>query len=123
MGYSNIPFAVGWGLGNQISGPLYEHLGSKIHFARDYLVSHLGLSQTDAASIPLEKVMETMASKMNGGQGATMDEATRLLWDLHHPWIVWVILGGIGMLYTIAMVGYYMKTKHTGISSTQAAVK
>ena len=117
MGYSNIPFAVGWGLGNQISGPLYEHLGSKIHFARDYLVSHLGLSQTDAANIPLENVMETMASKMNGGQGATLEEATRLLWDMHHPWIVWVILGGIGLISTIAMVGYYMKTKHTGISS------
>lgn len=117
MGYSNIPFAVGWGVGNAISGKLYENLGSKIAFAREYLVSHLGLSQTDAASIPLEKVMETMASKMNGGQGATIDEATRLLWDMHHPWIVWVILGSIGLLSTIAMVGYYMKTKHTGISS------
>ncbi len=40
MGYSNIPFAVGWGAGNFISGFLYESLGSKVNFARQYLVGN-----------------------------------------------------------------------------------
>jgi len=120
MGYSNIPFAVGWGLGNFISGFLYESMGSKMHFAREYLSGSLGMSATEAQALPSEKVMETMAGLMNGGQGATLDEATRLLWDLHHPWKVWVILGAVGLAATVAMVGYYMKTKERGISSHAA---
>lgn len=117
MGYSNIPFAVGWGVGNLISGPLYENLGSKIHFAREYLTNQLGMAASDVAKIPQEKVMETMTSLMNGGKGATMEEATKVLWDLHHPWKVWVILGAVGFIATVAMMGYYVKTKATGISS------
>ncbi len=117
MGYSNIPFAVGWGVGNAISGALYAKLGSKINFARQYLVDHLGMSQTAADAVPQENVMTTMASMMNNGSGASVDDATRVLWELHDPWIVWVILGTIGTVSTVAMVGYYFKTKHTGISS------
>jgi hypothetical protein len=121
MGYSNIPFAVGWGLGNFISGFLYESMGSKLHFAREYLSGTLGMSAAEAQALPSEKVMETMTGLMNGGQGATLDEATRLLWDLHHPWKVWVILGAVGLTATVAMMGYYVKTKDRGISSNQAA--
>ncbi len=122
MGYSNIPFAVGWGVGNLISGFLYEEMGSKINFARQYLSQNLGLDAAEVVKIPQEKVMETMASLLNNGQGATLDQATRLLWEMHDPWIVWVILGALGLVSTLAMMGYYYKTKHTGISSTQPAV-
>ncbi len=117
MGYSNIPFAIGWGVGNLISGSLYEKLGSKIHFARVYLVDYLGLDQAEVDAIPRENVMAKMAALMNNGQGAHVDDATRLLWDLNHPWIVWVILGSVGAVSTVAMVVYYFKTKQTGLSS------
>ena len=121
MGYSNIPFAVGWGLGNLVSGFLYESLGSKIHFARRYLVEHLGQSAADVAGLPSEKVMEVLTGLMNGGQGATIEEANKILWDLHHPWKVWVILGAVGLAATAAMVAYYMKTKNQGIPSNAPA--
>ena len=111
MGYSNIPFAVGWGLGNLISGFLYESLGSKINFARMYLVDQLGQSAETVKTLPSEKVMETMTALMNNGQGATLEQANRVLWDLHHPWKVWVILGSVGLVATVAMIGYYLKTK------------
>ncbi len=117
MGYSNIPFAVGWGLGNILSGPLYDHLGSKIHFAREYLVQTLGMSAAEVAKIPQEKVMETMTSMLNGGQGGTIEEATTLLWSIGQPWRVWVILGAVGLVSTLGMIAYYQKTKHSGISS------
>ncbi|MDD5629844.1 MAG: MFS transporter [Elusimicrobia bacterium] len=117
MGYSNIPFAVGWGLGNLISGYLYEGLGSKINFARQYLVQTAGLAAEQVKLMPSEKVMETMAATLNGGQGGTVEEATRLLWEAHHPWLVWVILGAVGLTATVAMMGYYVKTKDRGISS------
>ncbi|MDP8208685.1 MAG: MFS transporter [Candidatus Electryonea clarkiae] len=113
MGYSNIPFAIGWGVGNAVSGVLYEKLGSKINFARQYLVEQLGMSEASVADIPREKVMDTMASMMNG----TVDEATVVLWNMHDPWIVWVILGVIGLVSTVAMVGYYYKTKNQSLTS------
>jgi len=120
MGYSNIPFAVGWGLGNYISGYLYESLGSKINFARQYLVESAGLAAAAAKDLPSEKVMDAMAAAMNNGKGGTVEEATALLWNMHHPWRVWVILGGVGLAATVAMMGYYMKTKDRGISSAAA---
>lgn len=112
MGYSNIPFAVGWGLGNLISGYLYESLGSKEHFARDYLVNHLGMSTGAVKDLSQDKVMDTMASMMStSGRTINVDDATRVLWDLHHPWIVWVILGAVGTIATFAMVWYYFQSR------------
>jgi MFS family permease len=111
MGYSNIPFAVGWGLGNLISGYLYEHLGSKLNFAREWLMQH-GMNAAEAHALPQDKVMDTMAAMLNNGQGGTVDEATLLLWNQHHPWSVWVILGGVGMLATVFMLVYYLKTRN-----------
>jgi MFS family permease len=121
MGYSNIPFAVGWGLGNFISGYLYESLGSKINFARQYLEQTAGMGAEQVKALSSEKVMDAMAASMNGGAGATVEEATALLWEMHDPWRVWVILGGVGLLATVAMMGYYMKTKDRGISSAAPA--
>ncbi len=111
MGYSNIPFAIGWAGGNLISGYLYESFGSKVNFARQYLVNQLGMSPAEAQALPQEKVMETMASMMNNGAGATTDEATRVLWNMHHPWMVWAILTAVGLISTIFMVIYYYRTR------------
>jgi POT family proton-dependent oligopeptide transporter len=123
MGYSNIPFAVGWALGNLISGYLYESLGSKIHFAREYLVTNLGMSPADAAKIPTEKVMDTMASMMNHGAGATLGDATRVLWNMHHPWIVWTILTVVGAVSIVLMIIYYLKTRGQSLTSNSQAAR
>ncbi len=111
MGYSNIPFAVGWGLGNFISGFLYEHLGSKINFARQYLVNQAHFDPAQVAAIPQDSVMAKMAATLNNGAGGSTEEATRILWELNDPWMVWVILGAIGTVSTLAMVWYYFKTR------------
>jgi MFS family permease len=122
MGYSNIPFAVGWGLGNAVSGKLYDHLGSKIHFAREYLINTIGMARTEVTNLPQDKVMDVMAAKLNGGSGATVEQATKLLWNLHHPWIVWVILGGVGAISTVAMLIYYMITKRRNTSALSSNI-
>jgi Na+/melibiose symporter-like transporter len=35
-----------------------------------------------------------------------------LLWNQHHPWIVWAMLTVIGLISTIFMVIYYFRTRH-----------
>ena len=111
MGYSNIPFAIGWAGGNLVSGFLYENLGSKLRFARDYLVHNLGMDPAAVSAIPQDKVMETMASMLNGGAGASQDEATRILWNMHQPWLVWAILTTVGVVSTALMIGYYIRMR------------
>jgi MFS family permease len=121
MGYSNIPFAIGWGVGNLVSGPLYDALGSKENFARQWMETQGGMSESAVAAIPQEKVMETLAAMMNNGAGGTLEEATRMLWHMYDPWRVWVILTAIGTAATIGMVIFYFKNKNTGISSRPRA--
>jgi len=111
MGYSNIPFAIGWALGNTIGGSLYEEMGSKFKLARHYLMNHGGVDPAlamDADKLPNAQVMERMAALLHGGRGGTVEEATRLLWDLHQPYLVWYYLGAIGLAGTLGMVVFYV---------------
>ncbi len=160
MGYSNIPFAVGWGLGGVIGGWIYQQVGSKFDLARQFLVHSLGMSSDlvmDPEKLPKEQVMQTMAHVMREGDGPAVQEAianwwetageqaipteqlvekteaafaqilgtvesdavreaTQILWDLHHPYVVWYYLGAIGLAGTIGMIIFYFATK----KSTQA---
>jgi hypothetical protein len=155
MGYSNIPFAIGWAAGNKIGGNLYESIASKFKLAREYLIDHLGMDPSfvhDAARLPNEQVMQTMAHVMRHGDGgavqaqvqtawaqvdwkavpkddvadkvgeiyqsvlgavdpAAVRKATTVLWDLHHPYMVWYYLGAIGLVGTIGMIIFYLATK------------
>jgi len=154
MGYSNIPFAIGWAAGNGLGGFIYEAIGSKFNLARAYMVEHLGMTKEfvmDAAKLPKDQVMDTMARAMQGGDGpavqqavqrwwssvnvdsipkdqlaetakqgfsevlgkvdpAAVKQATQVLWDLHHPYMVWVYLGIMGLLGTVGMIIFYFAT-------------
>ncbi len=114
MGYSNIPFGVGWGLGGIIGGYVYEDIANKTRLARQYLVDQLGMDPAivlDHAKLPKEEVMKTMADALHGGAGATTREATRILWNLHHPYMVWYYLGAVGLVGTIGMMIFYFVTR------------
>ena len=111
MGYSNIPFAVGWGLGNLISGYPVRAPRQQAEF-RAPVANGARNERGRCAGCPQDKVMDTMAAMLNNGQGGTVDDATRLLWTQHHPWIVWVILGGIGTVATVFMLVYYLKMRN-----------
>ncbi len=114
MGYANIPFAIGWAAGATIGGHLYEAIANKTKLAREYMVNNLGMDAArilDEEALPKDDVMATMASAMNGGAGATVKEATQVLWDLHHPYLVWYYLGGIGLVGTIGMIIFYFATR------------
>ncbi len=155
MGYSNIPFAIGWAAGNKIGGYLYDAMANKYSLARQYLVDKLGMSPefaTNADLLPGSHVMETMAKLQQGAspehiesavrsavaaidtqaaeagnhaeQVATIYhnvlgdidhqavlDATQVLWDLHHPYMVWVYLGIIGLAGTVGMTIFYFTTR------------
>jgi len=155
MGYANIPFAIGWALGNGISGYMYEAMANKTKFAREFLVNQLGWDSSivmDAARLPKEKVMNAMAwarengnleslktavdsfwgnlssttaltedqskqwaEKLDGVFGSISQDkivsANQLLWDQHHPYLVWYYLGLVGLAGTIGMIIFYFMTR------------
>ncbi len=123
MGYSNIPFAIGWAAGGGIGGFLYEAIGNKTKLAREYMVDHLGMASDfvmDKAQLPKEKVMDAMAAAMNDGAGATVGQATQVLWDIHHPYMVWYYLGAIGLAGTVGMIIFYFATKGVRLTVVSA---
>ena len=187
MGYSNIPFAIGWSLAGVLSGIFYGNYSDKFDFGRQYLVNELNSksiyvqyaeiqngqgnaeifaigevsSLTDTVLIDnqyihlpegtatkiwvvKEEVLKDKAkdkeiiaksialakagkkeegyamSKMETGLkkiavmpvlcqrlDKTPKEVTRILWDMYHPWIMWVYFGLIGLAATIAMIFYH----------------
>jgi POT family proton-dependent oligopeptide transporter len=151
MGYSNIPFAIGWAVGNWVSGPLYDRMSSKFNLARDFLVNEIGVPAElarDKDLLPNDQVMETMAylrdaadptaavqelqralagidlqsiavearpdrlAEIYTGVIGELDsnavwDATRVLWDRHDPWMIWIYLGALGVLGIIGMILFY----------------
>ena len=65
MGYSNIPFAIGWGMGNFVSGPMYDQIGSKEMLARGHLVQvyqlPAELATKDNRAFPSDQVVPSLA--------------------------------------------------------------
>ncbi|MBN2563750.1 MAG: MFS transporter [Phycisphaerae bacterium] len=103
MGYSNIPFAVGWAGANFIGGPIYQRMSDKIDLARHYLVTNLSVSAETAKGMTRGEVMPALADSLN----VTERVVTQRLYAEYHPQNFWYICMGIGLLSTLAMVGYH----------------
>lgn len=109
MGYSNIPFAIGWAAGNGISGPLYQWLSSKEALARLWLVDHTGASADELSGVDLSHLMLRIQEHLGVGSY----EATRVLWDAYHPWSIWFILGIVGLVSVLGMIVNYLYSTPT----------
>ncbi|MCP4589870.1 MAG: peptide MFS transporter [bacterium] len=84
MGYSNIPYAIGWAAGGAIGGYLYDAMGSKYELAREYLVDRLGMDPTFALDdnlLPKERVMESMTYLLDGGSADALQQTAVALGD------------------------------------------
>ena len=112
MGYSNIPFAIGWACGNFLSGPLYQNFSSKEMLARRWLTEHGHADAEALKDLKLDELMIKMQDALSGatGQAADVYRANEVLWQAYNPWIVWVILGAIGVLSMIGMIVFYYKS-------------
>ena len=102
MGYGEVPSGLGWAAGSYFAGNFYEHHGDKVNFARKWLETEGGMTAEAVKEIPKEKVMETLAAKMN----VSMADATTALWNLHHPEQIWYWIAGVGVVSLVAMLGY-----------------
>ena len=103
MGYSNIPFAVGWAGANFIGGPIYQQISDKVGLARDYLITQVGMDAGAVQGMTRGEVMPALAEAVN----LTEREVTRMLWNEHQPQMFFYICIGIGLVSTLAMVGYH----------------
>ena len=106
MGFSNIPFAVGWAFGNFLSGPLYQIFSSKEVLAQKYLVNH-GANAEAIANLKLDKLMEQVQAV-----SGTTDTfaATDVLWNESSPWVIWIVLGAIGVASMLGIIVFYYKS-------------
>lgn len=110
MGYSNIPFAIGWAFGSAISGILYDNLSSKANLAKEYMVGRLMMDPEiihDPSRLPTDQIFATLASKL-GKDPATV---TQILWNEYHPYVIWFYLGAIGLVAVVGMIFYPWKNK------------
>ncbi|MFA5623657.1 MAG: MFS transporter [Bradymonadales bacterium] len=116
MGYSNIPFAIGWALGNFISGPLSDNFSSKLVLGKRFLTEHNVSYAQDATLADIMAQIQTVLTQQLG-HSVDIYEANRVLWDAYNPWIVWVILAGVGVTSLLGMLVFYkfssLKSKTT----------
>jgi hypothetical protein len=100
MGYSNMPYAFGWFIGNIISGPLYDTFSSKTQLAGRYLTEQLGMSPAAIKALGEKEIVSTLAAKL----GVDEYGATEILWKTYHPWVIWIMLGAVGFASLCGMV-------------------
>lgn len=111
MGYSNIPFAIGWAVGNGVSGPLYGRFSSLTSLARRHLVERLGMDRAAADALADADVVTALAEKLGG---VSRHEAVAVLWDAWHPWVIWLMLAAIGLLSLAGMWVNYRRSQARG---------
>ncbi|MBQ9242166.1 MAG: MFS transporter [Proteobacteria bacterium] len=106
MGYANIPFAVGWAVGNFLSGTIYELFASKKDLASRWLIDH-GTDPTALANLQPNEILSMMQAQSGAPD---IYAANQLLWDAYNPWIIWYVLGAIGVASMAGMIVFYFKS-------------
>ena len=107
MGYSNIPFAVGWAAGNFLSGPLYQLFSSKEVLAKQYLLDNSVMASSAMENMKLADLMNAVQSHAGV---ADVYAANEVLWNAYNPWIIWIILGSVGVISLIGLIFFYYKS-------------
>ena len=79
MGYSNIPFAIGWSLAGVLSGVFYGAYSDKFDFGRQYLAHELNANSVYVQYIQFEGPnAETEGEKFALGEVLSLDDTTIL---------------------------------------------
>jgi dipeptide/tripeptide permease len=103
MGYSNIPFAIGWGYGSYLGGQFYGSSGEKATLALRYLAEVLHTTKIP----PRTEAFDVLCRALSQSQ----HEVTTLLWNTYHPGQVWLPFAAAGFIAAVvlALFNYYVK--------------
>ncbi len=107
MGYSNIPFAIGWAGANYIGGPIYTAWSSRTTLAKDYLQSKLGQSAEAVDGLTQDQLLPRVAELLGESEAA----ARQILWNQYQPQKFWYLCVGVGIAAAVAMIGYHFWLK------------
>lgn len=73
------------------------------------------LDKVDWSAVPQkefsEKLLANLDEVLQVVEPEKVQQAIQVLWDLHHPYMVWYYLGGIGLLGTLGMMLFYLFIK------------
>jgi MFS family permease len=103
MGYSSIPYAIGWGYGSFLGGKIYEKSGEKANLALRYMSEVLGVHDLPHRSQAFAKLTEML--------GQTPAQVTRLLWEKYDPSWVWTPFAIAGILAAAVMFVFIQLAK------------
>jgi POT family proton-dependent oligopeptide transporter len=98
MGYANMPSAIGWSIGSILGGKVYEQLGEKASLALRYLADHHGITSGVAREEAMLKMQEVL--HMDAAQ------ATRVLWEIYHPYRLWFPFAALGFASAVGIFFY-----------------
>jgi MFS family permease len=97
LGFSQIPFAIGWTLEGQLGPRLYDHYASKELFSREALRQFM--SPDAIAKLPGGTAFDELVKQMH----STPQAVTQLLYNSHNPGMVWYIMGCVGIVSAISI--------------------
>ena len=101
LGLGQMAPCVGASIEGKVGLWLYGLLASKEAFARQMLAEK-GLDPASVGAIPKGEAFDRLVQML----GQPPEEVTRMLWDLHHPYVLWWIMGGVGLVTTVALFWY-----------------
>ncbi len=111
MGYSNMPFAIGWAGGNLLAGPLFDALSKKASLAREYLVAQFHFPKGLLEHADPQAMIPLITEKKGFSHS---DQVTRLLWDTYDPQKFWIYMGAVGLVSILGIVWFYFHARKSG---------
>ena len=79
-----------------------ECLDPRNALARHYLGQKLGMLPDAVQAIADKDLLSAIATRLGGG--ATPRDGLSALWSAYHPWVIWLILGAVGLASLAGMV-------------------
>jgi dipeptide/tripeptide permease len=106
MGFSFIPVFIGNVLAGVVSGSVYQNLSDKRSFA-------IELAQSKGFVITADPKKNEYFLEVAGKMKMTEQQLTDFLWQQHHPYNIWIVIFGIGIVAAAALNIYNRKVIKT----------
>lgn len=99
MGCSYLPIALGSLLAGKVAGSVYQNLADKVHFVQLEFGSR-------GITLPEGLTQSQLYAKALTDFQMTSVELNQFLWDKYHPWNIWLVVTGIGVISAVFLIIY-----------------